>query len=311
MRIVATAEVPPVAREAFAPLGAIEVNGRGEPANAEILIVRGTPFGAAAIESAVDLRVIARTGAGYDNVDVAAATRAGIPIVFAPDVGARPMAEGTVALILAAAKRLRELGDIVHSSAWDTRYEVMGLDLEGACVGVVGLGAIGRRVAALCRALGMVAIAHDPAVTPDSAGPVELVSLGDLMARADVITLHCALNDRTRGLFDAELLAQAKPGAVFVNAARGAVVQDEDVLADALANGRLSAVALDVHPSEPPAIGHRLYTDPRVICTPHAVGLTRRWNEQVFRCLAEGVTQVLAGRRPPNLLNPEALRVAG
>jgi D-3-phosphoglycerate dehydrogenase / 2-oxoglutarate reductase len=131
------------------------------------------------------------------------------------------------------------------------------------------------------------------------------------MARADVITLHCALNARTRGLVDAELLAQAKPGAVLVNAARGAVVESEDVLADALASGRLSAVALDVHPSEPPRVTHRLYTDARLICTPHAVGLTQRWNEQVFRCLAEGVTQVLAGRRPPNLVNPEALRVAG
>ena len=89
------------------------------------------------------------------------------------------------------------------------------------------------------------------------------------------------------------------------------MVESEDVLAAALASGRLSAVALDVLPSEPPRIGHRLYSDPRVICTPHAVGLTQRWNEQVFRCLAEGVTQVLSGGRPPNLLNPEALSVPG
>jgi D-3-phosphoglycerate dehydrogenase len=98
-----------------------------------------------------------------------------------------------------------------------------------------------------------------------------------------------------------------KPGAVLVNAARGAMVESEDVLADALASGRLSAVALDVHPSEPPRASHRLYSDPRVISTPHAIGLTRRWNEEVFACLADGVTRVLAGERPPNLLNPEAL----
>jgi D-3-phosphoglycerate dehydrogenase / 2-oxoglutarate reductase len=306
MRIVATADVPPVARELFAELGEIEVNGAGDP-NAEILIVRGTPLLAAAIESAIRLRVIARTGAGYDNVDVDAATRAGIPIVYAPEVGSRPIAEGAVALILAAAKRLRELSDIVHSTAWDARYDVMGLDLEGACVGVVGLGAIGRRVAGLCQALGMVAIAHDPAAAPAAAEPVELVSLSELVERADVITLHCALNEDTRGLVDAALLARVKPGAVLVNAARGAIVDSEDVLADALASGRLSAVALDVHPSEPPRIAHRLYRDPRVICTPHAVGLTKRWNEDVFGCLADGVTRVLAGDRPPNLLNPEAL----
>jgi D-3-phosphoglycerate dehydrogenase / 2-oxoglutarate reductase len=282
------------------------VDGTAKLDGVDILIVRGTPLDARSIEAAGGVRVIARTGAGYDNLDVAAATRAGIPIVYAPAVGSGPVAEGTIALMLAAAKRLRELGDIVGAAgAWDGRYEVMGLDLEGACAGIVGLGAIGRRVASLCRALGMVVVAHDPAAT---GSPFPLVSLDDLIARADVITLHCALTERTRGMVDRELLERVKPGAVLVNAARGALVADEDVLADALATGRLSAVALDVHPTEPPRSNHRLYADPRVICTPHTVGLTRRWNEQVFAALAAGVTTVLAGGRPPNLLNPEALR---
>jgi D-3-phosphoglycerate dehydrogenase len=306
VRIVSTAAVPPVGREAFAALGDIEVDGTGDLAGADILIVRGTPLGAHSIEAAAGLRVIARTGAGYDNLDVAAATRAGIPIVYAPAVGSGPVAEGTIALMLAAAKRLRELGDIA-AGAWDARYEVMGLDLEGACAGVVGLGSIGRRVASLCRALGMVVLAHDPGAS-SAPGYVHLVPLEELVAHADVITLHCALTDGTRGMIDRALLARVKPGAVFVNAARGALVESEDVLADALATGRLSAVALDVHPSEPPCSTHRLYADPRVISTPHAVGLTRRWNEQVFTALAAGVTTVLAGGRPPNLLNPEALR---
>ena len=307
MRIVATAEVPPVAREAFAALGEIEVNGVGDVTGAEVLIVRGTPLGAASIESATSLRVIARTGAGYDNLDVHAATWSGIPIVYAPEVGSQPIAEGTVALILAAAKRLRELGDIVASTAWDSRYEVMGLDLEGACAGVVGLGAVGRRVASLCSALGMLVVAHDPAATASPGEAVELVSLDELVARADVITLHCALTERTRGLVDSAFLSRVKPGAVLVNAARGAIVASEDVLADALVRGRLSAVALDVHPSEPPRVTHRLYGDRRVICTPHTVGLTQRWNEEVFRSLAAGVTAVLNGGHPPNVLNPEAL----
>jgi D-3-phosphoglycerate dehydrogenase len=175
-------------------------------------------------------------------------------------------------------------------------------------VGIVGLGAIGRRVALLCRALGMVVIAQDPAAHTPPGDGVELVSLAELVARADVITLHCALTERTRGLVDRRLLSHVKPGAVLVNVARGAVVESEDVLADALVSGRLSAVALDVHPSEPPRIGHRLYSDPRVICTPHAVGLTQRWNEEVFRSLAAGVTTVLSGGHPPNLLNPQVLK---
>jgi D-3-phosphoglycerate dehydrogenase / 2-oxoglutarate reductase len=130
-----------------------------------------------------------------------------------------------------------------------------------------------------------------------------------LLACADVITIHCALTDRTRGLVDRKFLAGMKPGAIFVNAARGEVVSNEGVLADALAAGRLSAVALDVFPTEPP-VHHRLYDDPRVICTPHTVGLTRRWNDEVFRSLARGVEGVLAGQGPGNLLNPEAISAA-
>lgn len=231
----------------------------------------------------------------------------GIPIVYAPDVGSRPVAEGTLALILAAAKRLRELGDVVHTAAWASRYSVVGLDLQGACLGIVGLGSIGRRVAALCEALGMRVIAHDPAPAHVDGAAIELVSLAELTARADVISLHCSLNDRTRGLVDRAFLSRVRPGTVLVNVARGELVESEDVLADALVSGRLSAVALDVHPSEPPQAGHRLYRDARVICTPHAVGLTSRWNEQVFHSLARDVQTVLAGGLPVNVLNPEAL----
>jgi phosphoglycerate dehydrogenase-like enzyme len=303
MRVVATDEVPAVARQAFAGIGEIVVGdpaGDGLLAGAEVLIVRGSPLGAAELARAGRLRAIARTGAGYDNLDVDAATARGVPIVYAPRVGSGPVAEGAVALMLAAAKRLGELGAVVASGAWAERYEHAGLDLEGACVGIVGLGAIGRRVAALCRALGMEVIAHDPA----HAGSTPL---DELLARADVLSFHCELNDGTRALVDADLLARVKPGAVLVNVARGGIVASEDVLAEALGSGRLSAIALDVFPAEPPDPRHPLYADPRVICTPHSVGLTRRWNAEVFAALARGVEEVLAGRRPANLLNPEAL----
>jgi D-3-phosphoglycerate dehydrogenase / 2-oxoglutarate reductase len=309
VRIVATAEVPPVAHEAFARLGEIEVAAAGDRhalARAEVLIVRGTRLDATLLARAGRLRAIARTGAGYDNVDVDAATRLGVPIVYAPGIGSRPVAEGTLALILAAAKRLRELGAVVHESGWAGRYGVVGLDIDGACLGVVGYGAIGREVARLCSALGMNVIAHDP----DAKRTAEMVSLTELLARADVITIHCALNDRTRGLVDRKFLAGVKTGAIFVNAARGEIVADEDVLADALRSGRLSTIALDVFSTEPPDLRHRLYADPRVICTPHTVGLTQRWNEEVFRSLAHGVERVLAGQRPVNLLNPEAISAA-
>jgi D-3-phosphoglycerate dehydrogenase / 2-oxoglutarate reductase len=310
VRVLATADVPAVAREAFAPLGEIEVLPPEDPralAEAAVLIVRGTRIDAPALEAATGLRAIARTGAGYDNIDVEAATRLGIPIVYAPGVGSQPVAEGTVALMLAAAKRLGELGAVVHAGAWTSRYEVTGLDVEGACLGIVGFGSIGRRVARLCRGLGMRVIAHDPALTGNTPLDAQPVGLDELVARANVISLHCDLTERTGGLIDRDLLARVRPGAILVNVARGEIVESEDVLAEALESGRLSAVALDVYPSEPPDLGHRLYSDPRVICTPHAVGLTARWNEQVFHSLARGVESVLAGGLPGNVLNPEAL----
>jgi D-3-phosphoglycerate dehydrogenase / 2-oxoglutarate reductase len=313
VRIVATADVPPVAREAFARLGEIEVAVAGDGrafADAEILIVRGTRLDADLLARAGRLRAIARTGAGYDNVDVETATRLGVPVIYAPGIGSRPVAEGTLALILAAAKRLRELGAVVHENGWAGRYGVVGLDIDGACLGVVGFGAIGREVARLCSAVGMTVIAHDPVSDRVCPHDAELVPLAELVERADVISLHCALTERTRGLVDGRFLAGVKKGAIIVNASRGEVVASEDVLADALVAGRISAVALDVFPTEPPPAEHRLYADPRVICTPHTVGLTPRWNEEVFRALADGVESVLAGRRAENLLNPEALSAA-
>ena len=309
MRIVATADVPSVAREAFAPLGPIVVSldGGEDIAGAEILIVRGTRVDEPLLSRARCLRAIARTGAGYDNLDVGAATRYGVPIVYAPGVGSQPVAEGAVTLMLAAAKRLRELESVFHSASWPSRYEAPGLDIEGACLGIVGLGSIGRRVARLCGGLGMHVVASDPAAEAGGVAEVELVPLTALVARADVITLHCALTEETRGLIDRTLMAHVKPGAILVNVARGEIVESEDVLADALVSGRLGGVALDVFPREPPESRHRLYRDDRVICTPHSVGLTRRWNEEVFRSLATGVERVLRGELPANLLNPEAL----
>ena len=304
LRIVATAEVPAVARRAFAPLGEIVVDP-SDP-GAEVLIVRGAAVGADELSRLTRLRAIARTGAGYDNLDVAAATALGVPIVYAPGVGSQPIAEGAVALLLAAAKRVGEFGAVLNGGRWEARYDPVPLDLEGACLGVIGLGSIGRRVARLCRALGMEVIAYDPGVDPFAAGHAELVAFEELLERADAITLHCALTDDTRGLVDRRFLARVKPGAILVNVARGAIVESEDALADALATGQLSAVALDVFPGEPPR-RHRLYDDPRTICTPHAIGLSARWNEQVFHSLARDVAALLAGEAPANLLNPDAL----
>ena len=306
--ILALADVPAIARRAFAPLGAIVVEpdpGDRLLAEVEVMIIRGSRLARETLERAPRLRAVARTGAGYDNLDVEAATRLGIPIVYAPEVGSQPVAEGAFALILAAAKRLGQLEDVVHRNAWGSRYEIVTLDIEGACLGLVGYGSIGRRVARLAGGAGMKVLACDPMAPAGLSDGAEMVSLRRLVEQSDIVSLHCELTPQTHGLVDEDLLARFKPGSILVNVARGQVVESEDVLLAALASGRLSAVALDVFPEEPPRLDHPLYSDPRVICTPHAVGLTERWNEQVFGALARGVQEVLAGRLPANVLNRE------
>ncbi len=313
MRILATDPVPALARKAFAPLGEIELAAGLDVdalAGAELLIMRSGRMPASLIEQLPSLRVIARTGAGIDNVDMTAASRHGVAVIYAPGVGARPVAEGTLAMMLAAAKQLGQLGALVREGRWAERYRFAGLDLLGATLGIVGLGSIGREVARLAGALGMHILAHDPAPQtgleqelPD----VQLLQLPQLMARSDVVSLHCGLNDSTRGMIDAALLAQAKPGAILVNVARGGVIESEQVLMDALDRGQLSAIALDVFWSEPPSPDSPLLHDPRVICSPHSIGLTRIWNERVFTTLAAGAAAALRGERPDHIANPDVL----
>lgn len=316
MLILATDPVPALAQQAFAPLGVIELAASLDSyalVDAEILILRSGQLSATLIEKLPSLRVIARTGAGIDNVDLAAASRQGIAVLYAPGVGARPIAEGTLTLILAAAKQLGQLGALVRAGRWEERYKFAGIDLLGATLGIVGLGSIGSEVARLASALGMQVLAYEPAPQVkliDGLPDIELVELPELIARADVISLHCELNDSTSGMIDVTLLSQAKPGAILINVARGGVIASEQTLLHALNAGHLSAVALDVFSSEPPGPHSLLLDDPRVICTPHSIGLTRAWNERVFNTLAADVAAVLRGDRPSFIANPDVLPLA-
>ena len=151
----------------------------------------------------------------------------------------------------------------------------------------------------------MRVVGHDP--VPQDQSVVEQVPLDDLVRNSDVISLHCALTQETDGLVNSDLLARTKRGAVLINAARGRIIESEDVLYAALQSGQLASVGLDVYPSEPPDLGHPLYADSRVICTPHTVGLTDDWNYAVFGRLARGLADLRAGRVPPNLLNPAVM----
>jgi D-3-phosphoglycerate dehydrogenase / 2-oxoglutarate reductase len=314
LKIVATESVPREADLAFADLGPIMLDDGLDPTilpSAEILVVRTRVVDRALLERTESLRVIARTGAGLDSIDLREASRRKVPVVYAPDAGTVPMAEGTLALIFATSKRLLELGAIVTEGRWQDRYRCDTRDLAGATLGIVGFGRIGSEVARLAQALGMLVIANDlrkpKSGSNGSPNPVRWVSLEELFREADIVTLHCGLDERSRGMIDRDLLASAKPGAILINIARGGLIADDSVLLEALDRGWLSAVGLDVFASEPPSLDSGLLRDRRVVSTPHSIGLTRAWNERVFTSLAEDVGRVLEGGHPQFIANPEAL----
>jgi D-3-phosphoglycerate dehydrogenase / 2-oxoglutarate reductase len=292
--IVATGPVHPVAEEMLGPIATGD--WRAQLAEAEALIVRGDAVVTADdIAAAPKLRVIGRSGVGVDNIDLTAAAARGIPVVIAPGSAARAVAEGALAFALALLKRLPELGAAVRARDWAARDRIEVLDAAGATMGIVGYGRIGRELGDLASALGMHVLAHDPEVD-DAATPLDA-----LFANADIVSLHAPLTDETRGLVGPELLAQANPGLILVNTARGALVSSLDDLLAALESGRLGGVGLDVFDEEPPDPSHPLFADPRVLVTPHALGLTRGAREAVFRAMAEGVAAALRGETPPTV----------
>jgi D-3-phosphoglycerate dehydrogenase len=309
--IVSSGPVAPPAPEILAEFGSLVVapDDRertllGLVRDAVGLIARGgTPVTAAVIEAAPSLRVIGRTGVGYDAVDLAAASRRGIPVVLTPHAGAQAVSEGALAMMLALAKQLPLLDRIVREGRWHDRDAVEIGDLEGATLGVVGLGRIGGHLARLARSLGMEVLAHDPYV--ERTDDAELVDLRTLFACSDFISLHALLTPETRGLVDGTLLALARPGTILINLSRGALVRSLDDLLAALDSGALGGVGLDVFDPEPPDVSHPLFAHPRVLLSPHALGLSRRSKERIFREMAEGMAAVLRGGRAPAIANPE------
>ncbi len=244
------------------------------------------------------LRVLARTGVGVDLVDVADATSRGVAVVIAPGAGTNAVAEGTLAMILHLVKRLRWSTAAVAEGRWAERADAQVGDLEGATIGIVGYGRIGRRVAHLARAFGMTVLAYDPFVT----GHTELVDLPELRRRSQVITLHLPLSESTRHLVDAEFLDEVSPGTILVNCGRGGLL-DLDAAAAALATGRLGGVGLDVFDPEPPP-HHPLFDREDVVLAPHVMGLSTGATRATFAAAAAGVADVLAGRTPAALADP-------
>jgi D-3-phosphoglycerate dehydrogenase len=252
------------------------------------------------------LRVIGRPGTGYDSVDTTAATAHCIPVVYAP-VGGFAVAEGALALLLTIVKQI-PLGDrLVKTGQWQKRYELKTGDLAGHTLGIIGLGRIGLRLAQLAQPFEIVILGYDTFVDANLArqAGVEKVELDELLKRSDFTSIHVPLNRETDRLLDRDRIALMKKGAVLINTARGGVVDGLDVLADALENGQLAAVGLDVFPTEPPDQTHRLFRHPGCICTPHVVGVSELAMQRIFESMATDMVAVLEGRRPKYCANPE------
>jgi D-3-phosphoglycerate dehydrogenase len=286
----------------------------GEVARADALVVRSaTRVDAEVLEAGRNLKVVARAGIGLDNVDVAAATRLGVLVVNAPQSNVISAAEHTVALVLALARNIPQAHARLREGHWE-RSRFQGTELYGKTLGIVGLGRVGALVAQRLNAFGMHLLAYDPYVSRDRAAQmgVELASLSEVLARADVVTIHLPKTAETTGLIGERELAAMKPGARLVNTARGGIV-DELALAKAVESGHLAGAALDVFVEEPTTQSPLFGVD-GVVVTPHLGASTAEAQDKAGLAIAEQLILALSDQFVPNAVNvdagpvPDALR---
>jgi len=273
----------------------------------DALVVRSeTRVTAPVIAAGRKLRVVGRAGVGVDNIDVSAATQKGILVVNAPRGNIVAAAEHTIALLFALARWVPQADASVKRGEW-TRGKFVGVEVRGKTLGVVGLGNVGSEVAKRAHGLEMDVIAYDPVVSVERAElfNVALVTLPELLERADFVTLHVPLVESNRNLIGAAELSRMKPSARLINTARGGIV-DESALAEALESGRLAGAAADVFESEPPG-DDRLFKLPNFIATPHIGASTAEAQVSVAFDVAEEVAAVLAGDLPRFAVNAPAL----
>jgi len=282
-----------------------------EASTADAIIVEGATFVTGEVMDRIGpcLRIIARPGIGVDRIDLAEATRRGILVVNAPNGPTESTAEHAIALLLNLCKQVMVNDRILRSGQPfpPLREVTPGFEVAGAVLGLVGLGRIGSRVAAIARVLGMKVLAFDPFVAPERASTlgVELApSLAELLPRAHIVSLHCPSTPETYHIMNAETLNLMPGGSYLINVARGALI-DETALLAALQSGHLAGAALDVFDPEPPVTNHPLFALPNTICTPHIASHTAASVRRMHVMLCEQIASALRGERPTNLVNAE------
>lgn len=254
-----------------------------------------------------DLLAMCSTGAGYDVIDVDACTKAGVIVCSQSGTNFEPVAEHAIGLILSLSKKIGLTNRALLRGDAHDRYALMGNDIQNKTVGIVGLGKIGTRNAHFCRAFDMNVIAYDPYLTAGyiSARGARKVDFSELLAQSDFISIHCPRTKETINLFDAEAFARMKPSAYFINTARG-LIHNETALLDALNMKKIAGAGLDVFDVEPPPPDHPLLHLDNVVATPHTAGGTHEAALAMSRATAEQWIEILRGRVPPRLVNPEA-----
>ena len=287
-----------------------------ETREADAVITWRTRVDASAIDQLERCKVIVRMGVGYDLVDIEAAKRRGIPVCNIPDYCTNEVADHTMALLLTLSRGLTAYNDAVRggNEGWEWSGAGPLYRLTGRTLGIVGLGRIGTAVALRAKAFGMRVVFHDPYARDgmDRALGLTRLSLDELLATADAVTLHTPLTDETRNMADAGFFAKIKPGAFVVNTSRGGVL-DVDALAEALRAGRVAAAALDVMPTEPPGPELPLlqawrareeWVRHRLVVTPHAAFYSEEGEHDMRVKAAETVREALDGSPPRNRVNP-------
>jgi D-3-phosphoglycerate dehydrogenase len=252
------------------------------------------------------LKVVGRYGVGLDTVDLAAATRLGIPVVHAPGSNSNAVAEHAIMLMLTTLKHLVPMDRATRQGQWRTGFGKIG-ELEGLTLGIIGVGNIGRRVARLARGFGMRVLGYDPYVPTDELRRREVEPASDLaslLARADIVTCHTPLTKETEHMIDAKTIARMKDGAIFINTSRGRV-QDERALFEALTRGKLGAAGLDVWEEEPVSPDNPLLNLDNVVCTSHMAGVSEQANRSIATHVAAEMLRVLRGEKPTVLGNPD------
>ena len=280
-----------------------EILTRGREADAIIATV-ADPMDKELFDSAPNLKIIANFAVGFDNIDVREATNHGIVVTNTPDVLTDATAELTFALIFSAARRIVEGDALIRSGKWSgwKPTELLGAELWGRTLGIIGYGRIGKAVAKRAAAFGMHVVCLSRGEQASS-GTIEFVPLDELLERSDFVTLHCPLNEDSRSIIDSNALSIMKKSAILVNTARGACI-DEEALVQALYSGEIAAAALDVFDGEP-VINPSLLSCPKTVFTPHIGSATVSARKRMGELCANAVRLVCAGESPPNILNPD------